>query len=132
MRHVRDCLSAPALPFVLAQRQARAGFGEFSPPAPDQRPPTTNPQAQPPGVGSVPLADAQKRVARLESSFDNLPSRNGHRLATSRLQAVLALEVPASAGATRKGRSLDSAYPADVVGQYSGEGALPKIRVLTS
>jgi hypothetical protein len=67
--------------------------------------------------GPIYLDSVAEMLAWLESGFDDFPARDRHRLATSRIQDLLAMEVPASDGATGKGPGADSAHPADVVGQ---------------
>ena len=60
------------------------------------------------------LDDTQESLAELENSVDDLPPGNRHRLATSRIQNVLAMEVQAAMWATRKGLGIDPAHPPDV------------------
>ena len=60
-------------------------------------------KAKAPPVGSLSLGDLEESLAGVENPVDDLPTRDRHRLATSRIQDVLAMEVPASAWATGKG-----------------------------
>jgi hypothetical protein len=46
-------------------------------------------------------------VAKLACRVDHLPTRDRHRLATSRVQDVLAMEVPAARRTTGKGERAD-------------------------
>jgi hypothetical protein len=53
-------------------------------------------------------------LAGVEDPVDDFPARDGYRLATSRIQEVFAMEVPASAWATGKGPGIDPTHPPDV------------------
>ena len=101
--HVGDCLGALALPVFLAPSQARTGLGEFGPPAPDHGAQPTGAQAQTTGQRPVVLGGLKRMVAKLACRVDPLPTRDGRRLATSRVQDVLAMEVPAARRTTAKG-----------------------------
>ena len=57
-------------------------------------------------MGPVALDDASESLAELENLVDDLPARDRHRLATSRIQDVLAMEVPASRWTTGKDPAL--------------------------
>jgi len=60
------------------------------------------------------LGDVEESLARVENTIDHLPARDCHRLAASRIQDVLAMEVQAAAWATRKGLGIDPTHPPDV------------------
>jgi hypothetical protein len=94
--HVGDCLGAPALPVFLATSQTRTGPGEFGPPAPGRGAQSAGAQAQTAGERPVVLGDLERMVAELACRVDFPPTRDCHRLATSRFQDVLPLEVPAA------------------------------------
>jgi hypothetical protein len=64
-------------------------------------------QAETSPMGPVALEHTQKSLAELENTIDNLPTRDCHRLATSRIQDVLAMEFPRSQWTTPKGCSAD-------------------------
>src|SRR5512137_3009241 len=94
--HVRDCLSAPALPVLLASSETRTGLGKFGPPAPDRGAQPAGAQTPTAGQGPGVLGGLERMVAKLAQRVDPLPTRDRHRLATRRVQDVLAMEVPAS------------------------------------
>lgn len=118
MSHFRNCRGAPAPPVVLAPSPAPTCFGDPGPAAPDHGPHTPQPQTQAPPWGSMSLDHVEERLARLEKCFDDLPTRDRHRRTTSRVQDLLAREVPASDGASWKRPCADSAHPADGAGQF--------------
>ena len=60
------------------------------------------------------LGDVEESLAGVENAIDDLPARDCHRLAASRIQGVLAMEVQAAAWATRKGLAIDPTHPPDV------------------
>ena len=60
------------------------------------------------------LGDTQESLAELENSVDDLPPRDRHRLATSRIQDVLVMEVQEAAWSTWEGSEIDPAHPPDV------------------
>ena len=60
------------------------------------------------------LGDVEESLARVENTIDHLPARDCHRLAASRIQEVLAMEVQTAAWATRKGLGIDPTHPPDV------------------
>ena len=93
---VRDCFGAPALPVVPAPPSARSRPGNSGAAASTDGAPTAGAQAQASSVGPLPLVAAHESLAQLENSVDDFPARDSHRLATSRIQDVLAVEVPAS------------------------------------
>jgi len=65
-------------------------------------------------VGSVPLGNIEASVARVENTVDDFPAGNRHRLATSRIADVLAMEVSVSEWSARKESGADSTHPPDV------------------
>jgi hypothetical protein len=65
----------------------------------------------------VALDHAQESLAQVENSIDDFPAGDCHRLAASRIQDTLAMEVAASAGSAREGPGIDPPYPPDVGGQ---------------
>jgi hypothetical protein len=105
--HVRDCLRAPALPLVLPSSETRTGLGKLGPPAPDRGAQPAGAQAQTAGQRPVVLGGLERMVAKLACRVNNCSTRDRHRLATSRVQAVLVLEVPASRRTTPKGCRAD-------------------------
>src|ERR1019366_319676 len=94
--HVGDCLGALALPVFLAPSQTRTGLGEFGPPAPDRGAQPAGAQAQTAGQRPVVLDGLERVLVNMAPRVDYLPTRDRHRLATSRVQGVLAMEGPAS------------------------------------
>ena len=60
------------------------------------------------------LGDLEESLARVENTIDPLPAGDCHRLAASRIQDILAMEVQAEAGATRKRLGIDPTHPPDV------------------
>jgi hypothetical protein len=125
--HIRDCPGTPALPAILAPPQAPTRLGELRPPAPDRGAQSAGTQAQTAGQRPVVVGGLERMVAKLACRVDHLPNRDRHRrLATSRVQDVLALEVPASRRTTPKGCCADSADSADVEPQPDlGQSAHP-------
>jgi hypothetical protein len=101
--HVDDCLSAPALPVFLAPPQRGTRPGEFGPPASDRGAQPPGAQAQTAGQRPLVLGGLERMVAKLAQRVDHLLTRDCHRLATSWVQDVLAMEVPASRRTTAKG-----------------------------
>jgi hypothetical protein len=63
--HVRDCLGAPALPFLLASSETRTGLGKFGPPAPDRGAQPVGTQTQTAGQRPVVLGGLERMVAKL-------------------------------------------------------------------
>jgi len=63
------------------------------------------------------LDDLEESLAQMENSIDDFPARNCPRLAASRIQDVLEMEVAPSAGSPREGPGIDPTYPPDVGGQ---------------
>lgn len=102
-------LSVLALPVVLVSGQTRTRLGEFSPAAPDRGAPPAGAQTQTAGQGPVVLGGPEKRVAKLACRVNDLLTRDCNRLATSWVQDVLALEVPASWWTSPKGCRADRA-----------------------
>src|ERR1035438_8298073 len=100
---VDDSLGALALPVFLAPPQRGTRPGEFGPPAPDRGAQPAGAQAQTAGQRPVVLGGLERMVAKLACRVDHLPTRDRYRLATSRVQDVLAMEVPASRRTTAKG-----------------------------
>ena len=60
------------------------------------------------------LGDVEESLARVENAIDDLPTRDCHRLAASRIQNVLAMEVQAAAWATSKEPGIGPTHPPDV------------------
>jgi len=65
-------------------------------------------------VGSMSLGDVEESLARVENTINHLPARDCYRLAASRIQGVLAMEIQTAARATRKGLGIDPTHPPDV------------------
>jgi hypothetical protein len=87
-----------------ATREAAGGVRVGpGPAAPDHGPQTPNSQTQAPPWGSIHLGPVEEMLARLENCFDDLSTRDYHRVATSWFEDLLAMEVPASDRATGKG-----------------------------
>jgi hypothetical protein len=61
--------------------------------------------------------DVEESLARVENTIADLPARDSHRLAASRIQDVLAMEIPPSVWSTREGPGIDPTHPPDVGGQ---------------
>src|SRR5262245_29461054 len=78
-------------------------------------------------VGSVFLGDVEARMVRVENTFGDLPTRDRHRLAASRVQDFLAMEVPPSQWSTWEGFGIDPAHSPDVEGQpHLGQSTHPR------
>src|SRR5258708_36827502 len=71
---------------VLTPTSARTGYGSSSPATPNHGAQTADAQAEASLVGPVSLADTQESLAELENPVDDLPPRDCHRLAASRIQ----------------------------------------------
>jgi hypothetical protein len=56
-------------------------------------------------------------LAQVENSINDFPARDSHRLAASRIQDVLAMEIPPAAGSPREGSGIDPTHPPVVGGQ---------------
>ena len=72
---------------------------------------------KPKPLGSVFLGDIEVNLAQVENSINDFPARDSHRLAASRIQDVLAMEIPPAAGSSREGPGIDPTHPPDVGGQ---------------
>jgi hypothetical protein len=57
------------------------------------------------------LDDTKESLAELENPVDDLPPRDRHWLAKSRIQNVLAMEVKPTAWSTWEGPGIDPAHP---------------------
>jgi hypothetical protein len=90
--HVRDCLRASELPIILIPPQAPTRPGSSGATTPADHPQTANNKAKPPPVGSLPLGNVEARVARVKNTFDDFPPGDRHRLATSRIPDLDALD----------------------------------------
>src|SRR5207249_2922399 len=93
---------------------ARTRDRSACPATPNHRAQSTDAQAQAPPVRPVSMDHARESLGKLEKLLDDLPARNTHRLATSWIQAVLAMEVQAPTWASWKGHGIDSTHPEDV------------------
>src|ERR1035438_4054921 len=62
--------------------------------------------AKAPPLGSVFLDDLEEGLAQVENSINDFPARDCHRLAASRIQDILAMEVAPSAGSPREGSGI--------------------------
>jgi len=78
---------------VSAPTSARTRVGSSGAAAPDHRPQTANAKAKAPPLGSVFLGDVEEGLVQVGNSIDDFPARDCHRLAASRIQDVLAMEV---------------------------------------
>src|SRR5216684_3992206 len=99
---------------VLTPTSARTGYGNSGPATPNHGAQTADLQAEASPVGPMSLDDTQESLAQLENPVDGLRPRDCHRLATSRVQNVLAMEVQAAAWSTCEGSGIDPAHPPDV------------------
>jgi hypothetical protein len=73
------------------------------------------------------LGDVEESLAWVENTIDPLPARDCHRLAASRIQDALAMEVQTAAWATHKGLGIDPTHPPDVERQPNlGQSAHPR------
>jgi len=80
-----DCSDGPALPCFLAPSPSRGWLGEHSAAASTRRAPTSGAQAQTERPGSRFLGGSETNVAQVADGGDDLPTRDGDRLATSRV-----------------------------------------------
>jgi hypothetical protein len=95
---------------VLTPTSARTGYGSSSPETPNLGAQTADAKAEASPVGPVSLDDTQESLAELENPVDDLPPRDCHRLARSRIQDVLAMEVQAAAWAAWKRPGIDPTH----------------------
>src|SRR5216684_4117946 len=95
---------------VLTPTSARTGYGNSGPATPTHGAQTADPQAEASPVGPMSLDDTQESLAQLENPVDGLPPRDCHRLARSRIQDVLAMEVQAAAWSTCEGSDGSGAH----------------------
>lgn len=78
---------------------------------PDPRAQTANTKAKAALVGSVPLGNVEANLARVESTFTDLPARDRYRLATSRVQIFWRWKSRSRGGRPAMGERRDALCP---------------------
>ena len=104
----------PELLLILSASPARTRPGGSGIATPDHGPQTANTKAKARPLGPRRVDNVEESLARVENPVEDLPSRDCHRLGTSRVQNILAVEVHEAAWATCKGPGVDPAHPPDV------------------